>query len=154
MVIWLHGQGEGGTDPDIAILGNEVSALAKEEIQSYFQTDDVTGAYVLAVQTPTYWMDEGDGTNGNGSGISRYTEILMDTINDYVAAHPDVDTDRIYLGGCSNGGYMTMNMVIQYPDYFAAAYPVCEAYAYYEYERNSDGTYVKTNDEATGTSVL
>ena len=152
LVIWLHGQGEGGTDPDIAILGNEVSALAKEEIQSYFQTDDVAGAYVLAVQAPTYWMDEGDGTNGNGSGISRYTEILMDTINDYVAAHPDVDTDRIYLGGCSNGGYMTMNMVIQYPAYFAAAYPVCEAYAYYEYERNSDGTYVKTNDEATGTS--
>ena len=152
LVIWLHGQGEGGTDPDIAILGNEVSALAKEEIQSYFKTDDVTGAYVLAVQAPTYWMDEGDGTNGNGSGISRYTEILMDTINDYVAAHPDVDTDRIYLGGCSNGGYMTMNMVIQYPEYFAAAYPVCEAYAYYEYERNSDGTYVKTNDEATGTS--
>ena len=154
LVIWLHGQGEGGTDPDIAILGNEVSALAKEEIQSNFHTDDVTGAYVLAVQTPTYWMDEGDGTNGNGSGISRYTEILMDTIEDYVAAHPDVDTDRIYLGGCSNGGYMTMNMVIQYPEYFAAAYPVCEAYAYYEYERNSDGTYVKTDDEATGTSAF
>jgi predicted esterase len=154
LVIWLHGQGEGGADPDIAILGNEVSALAKEEIQSYFTTDDVTGAYVLAVQAPTYWMDEGDGTNGNGSGISRYTKILMDTINDYVAAHPDVDTDRIYLGGCSNGGYMTMNMVIQYPDYFAAAYPICEAYAYYEYERKSDGTYVKTDDEATGTSAF
>ena len=154
LVIWLHGQGEGGTDPDIAILGNEVSALAKEEIQSYFKTDDVTGAYVLAVQAPTYWMDEGDGTNGNGSGISRYTEILMDTINDYVAAHLDVDTDRIYLGGCSNGGYMTMNMVIHYPDYFAAAYPICEAYAYYEYERNSDGTYVKASEEATGTSAF
>lgn len=49
---------------------------------------------------------------------------------------------------------MTMNMVIQYPDYFAAAYPICEAYAYYEYERKSDGTYVKTDDEATGTSAF
>jgi len=26
-------------------------------------------------------MDEGDGTNGNGSGNSRYTQILMDRYN-------------------------------------------------------------------------
>ena len=36
LIIWLHGQGEGGTDPDIDILGTETSALAKEEIQKYF----------------------------------------------------------------------------------------------------------------------
>ena len=46
-----------------------------------------------------------------------------------MAANPAIDTDRIYIGGCSNGGYMTMEMVITYPDYFAAAYPICEAYA-------------------------
>lgn len=136
LLIWLHGQGEGGTDADIAILGNEVTALAKEEIQNYFHAGNETGAYVLAVQTPTYWMDEGDGTNGAGSGISRYSEILMDTIQDYVNKRPDIDTDRIYIGGCSNGGYMTMNMLIQNTDYFAAAYPVCEAYSFYEHEKN------------------
>ena len=32
-------------------------------------------------------------------------------------------------------------MLVNYPDYFAAAYPCCEAYAFYEYERNKDGTY-------------
>lgn len=63
-------------------------------------------------------MDEGDGTNGVGAGVSRYTEILMDTIKDYVASNPDNDPSRIYLSGCSNGGYMTLNMAIQYPDYF------------------------------------
>ena len=86
-------------------------------------------------------MDEGDGTNGSGSGVSRYTEILMDTIEDYVASNPDVDPNRVYLGGCSNGGYMTVNMLVNYPDYFAAAYPICEAYAFNEYARNEDGTY-------------
>lgn len=150
LIIWLHGQGEGGTDIDIALLGNEVTALAKDEIQSYFTAGDETGAYVLAVQTSTYWMDEGDGTNGNGSGTSRYTQILMDTIENYVESNPDVDTDRIYIGGCSNGGYMTMNMIINYPDYFAAAYPVCEAYSYYEWARNDDGTYKVTTNEQTG----
>ena len=106
LIIWLHGQGEGGTDPDIDILGTETSALAKEEIQKYFTAGgtDTKGAFVLAVQTPTYWMDEGDGTNGNGSRISRYTQILMDTVREYVKHNPYVDTSRIYLAGDSNGG--------------------------------------------------
>ncbi len=148
LIIWLHGQGEGGTDVDIEIIGNEVCALARDEIQSYFTAGDQTGAYVLVVQCETYWMDEGDGTNGQGSGVSRYTEAAMDAIEYYVESNPDVDPNRIYIGGCSNGGYMTLNMLINYPDYFAAAYPNCEAYSYYEYERNEDGTY---GDDITDT---
>lgn len=35
-MIWLHGMGEGGNDPDIAILGNEVSALTREDSVSFF----------------------------------------------------------------------------------------------------------------------
>lgn len=135
LIIWLHGQGEGGTDPDIVLLGNEVTALAKEPIQGYFTTEGGSGgAYVLAVQTATYWMDGGDGTNSSGDLTSRYTEILMDAIKDYVDGHPDIDTNRIYLGGCSNGGYMTINMLVNFPDYWAAAYPNCEAYAFYTFE--------------------
>lgn len=154
LLIWLHGQGEGGTDPDIAILGNEVSALAKEEIQSRFISGDESAAYVLVVQCETYWMDEGDGTNGKGSGISKYTDILMDTIKSYVDSNPDIDARRIYLGGCSNGGYMTMNMIISHPNYFAAAYPCCEAYAFYEFERNENGSYHTGEDDGTGTPVV
>ena len=154
LIIWLHGQGEGGTDPDIAILGNEVSALAKSEIQSYFTSGKnmEKGAFVLIIQSPTYWMDEGDGKNGNGSGVSRYTEILMKAIENYVNDNPFVDKNRIYIGGASNGGYMTMNMIIEYPHYFAAAYPICEAYSYYEYERNNDGTYKRKSENILGTS--
>ncbi|MCR5295739.1 MAG: prolyl oligopeptidase family serine peptidase [Lachnospiraceae bacterium] len=142
LIIWLHGQGEGGTDPDIALLGNEVVALAKENIQSRFGSEGgENGIYVLACQTRTYWMDGGDGTNSNGDLVSRYTEALMDMIEKFVNEHEDIDANRIYLGGCSNGGYMTMNMLVQYPDYWAAAYPCCEAYSYYMYERNEDGSY-------------
>lgn len=143
LLIWLHGQGEGGTDTDITLLGNEVVALAKNKIQNHFTTGKDKGAYVLAVQTETYWMDEGDGTNGSGAGVSRYTEALMDTIKNYVASNPDVDPSRIYLTGGSNGGYMTVNMALHYPDYFAALVPQATAYSYYQYERNADGTYKK-----------
>lgn len=153
LIIWLNGQGEGGTDTSIELLGNEVTALARDDIQKQFTAGKQTGTYVLAVQSPTYWMDEGDGTNGSGAGVSRYTEILMDTIKAYVKSNPDVDPNRIYLSGCSNGGYMTMNMAVNYPDYFAALVPNATAYSYYNFERNADGTYKKVKDEQTGQEV-
>lgn len=138
LVIWLHGMGEGGTDIDIDLLGNEVTALTTENetnVQKYFATDGLAGAYVLVVQTPTMWMDtDGSYTFNNenittpGKQESWYTGALWKAITSYVESNPDVDTSRIYLGGCSNGGYMTMNMMFEHGDYFAAYYPICEGY--------------------------
>lgn len=138
LVIWLHGAGEGGTDIDIDLLGNEVTALTAENatnVQGYFKKDGLAGAYVLAVQSPTMWMDKnGDGAYNDQTGTlgvrqtSYYTEALWKAITTYVEGNSDVDVNRIYLGGCSNGGYMTMNMAFEHGDYFAAYYPICQAY--------------------------
>ena len=119
LIIWLHGAGEGGTDPTIPISANKAANFASKDMQSYFD-----GAYVLAPQTPTFWMD---GFTGRGDGTSKYENALMSLIKDYVANHKDVDTSRIYIGGDSNGGYMTMLMARDYTNYFAAAFPTCEA---------------------------
>lgn len=131
LIIWLHGVGEGGEDPMIALYGNKVVNLATEEIQSYFGE---TGAYLLVPQCTTMWMDyDGTSTYNNtvegSEGKSYYTETLMGLIDDYVMTHPEINKNRIYIGGCSNGGYMTMNLITTYPDYFAAAFPICEAYS-------------------------
>ena len=131
LVIWLHGAGEGTdngvNDSYIDLLGNEVTALASDEFQDLFG-----GAYVLVPQAATMWMDGGDGGYQNGDKGSRYAESLFEFIETYVEANPDIDTNRILIGGCSNGGYMTMEMIIKHPDYFAAAFPICEAF-YDEY---------------------
>lgn len=121
LLIWLHGYGEGGTDPIIAVSGNKVVNLVSEDIQQYFG-----GCHVLGPQTPTMWMDDGSGQLSM-SGISIYVESLKNLIDEYIAAHDDIDVNRIYIGGCSNGGFMTMKMIIAYPQMFAAAYPICEA---------------------------
>lgn len=118
LVIWLHGGGEGGTDVRSVIYGNEVTALFSEEFQS-----TMGGAYVLMPQSPTRWMDRE--AEGNGS---VYRESLMELIENYVNQKPNIDRNRIYVGGCSNGGFMTMDLLFHYPDYFAAAYPICGAY--------------------------
>ena len=118
LIIWLHGGGEGGTDATIPLSANKAVNFITDDMQSYFD-----GAYVLAPQTPTRWMD---GITGRTDGTSIYEKALMSLIKDHVANNPDIDPNRIYIGGASNGGYMTMLMVRDYPGYFAAAFPVCE----------------------------
>ena len=129
LIIWLHGMGEGGTDVSIELMGNEVVSLIRNDIQSHFTTEGgQTGCYVLAVQCPTMWMNTSKGF-ADGGHPSLYSDALKACIDHYVQQNPDVDPRRLYIGGCSNGGYMTMNMLLRHPRFFAAAYPTCEAYA-------------------------
>lgn len=126
LVIWLHGAGEGGTDPSINNYGNKVAPLYGNKFQKV-----MGGAFVLTPQTPMFWLcynENGDWNNNPGTD-SIYLPTLMELIQNYVAENPEIDPNRIYVGGCSNGGYMTMDLVLNYPKYFAAAFPICEAYA-------------------------
>ena len=122
LIIWLHGGGEGGTDPTIAMMGNKAFNYASPEIQVLFD-----GAYVLIPQTPTFWMDSGEGmTRGQVNDI--YNAAVFALIQDYVAKNPQIDPARIYVGGCSNGGYISLKLILEHPEYFAAGYISALAY--------------------------
>nr|WP_319489039.1 glycoside hydrolase family 3 C-terminal domain-containing protein [uncultured Caproiciproducens sp.] len=122
LIVWLHGAGEGGTDATIPISANKAFNFASSDMQSYFG-----GTYVLVPQCPSMWMA---GPNGEVGGVnSKYEASLMALIKDYVSKNSDIDTNRIYVGGDSNGGYMTMLLARDYTSYFAAAMPTCEALA-------------------------
>ena len=122
LIIFLHGAGEGGQDLPIAWSGNKVTVYTEPCVQEKFG-----GAFVLVPQCDTMWLDNGSHKYGD-SGKSMYTEALKYLIDEFVARFPAViDPDRIYIGGDSNGGFMTMRMLMSYPDYFAAAFPICEA---------------------------
>lgn len=126
LVVWLHGQGEGGSDVTVTLYGNKVTALAGDEIQGI-----LGGAYVLVPQCPTYWPEKSPDNQSfgmRGNGTSFWEEPLLSLINEVAASNSGIDTDRIYIGGCSMGGYMTMLMAKNHPDFFAAAFPVCEFY--------------------------
>ena len=122
LIIWLHGGGEGGVDPSIPLIANRAANYASDEIQAIFG-----GAHVLVPQSPTRWMDSGQGTT-RGEVDDIYFEAVKALIEDYISTHPDVDRDRIYVGGCSNGAYLTFKLLIEYPDFFAAAFPSALAY--------------------------
>ena len=123
LIIWLHGGGEGGTDPTTALLGNRAANYASEEIQHIFG-----GAYVLVPQSPTFWMNREGGGYTRGDVEDIYNEGLMALIEDFVAKNPKIDRKRIYVGGCSNGGYMSLKLLLKHPQYFAAGYISALAY--------------------------
>ncbi|MHA7129065.1 prolyl oligopeptidase family serine peptidase [Algoriphagus namhaensis] len=123
LIIWLHGGGEGGSDPSIALMGNKAFNYASEEIQVLFGE----GAHVLVPQAPTFWMQSSEGmTRGQSEDI--YHEALFALFQDFVEKNPLVDSDRIYVGGCSNGGYMSLKLIFEHPEYFAAGYISALAY--------------------------
>ena len=123
LIIWLHGGGEGGTDPTIALMGNKAFNYASPEIQTLFGE----GAFVLAPQTPTFWMNAGEGmTRGQVNDI--YNAAVFALIDDFVRKNPQVDPTRIYVGGCSNGGYMSLKLILEHPSFFAAGYISALAY--------------------------
>ena len=62
------------------------------------------------------------------AAVSYYTEPVKALLEQFLKSHPEIDEKRIYIGGCSAGGYMTLNMMIQCPSLFAAAFPICEYY--------------------------
>ncbi len=121
LVVWLHGAGEGGTDPKIAYTGNRVTAISSPGIQKKLGG----AAWVLVPQSPTVWMDDGGEKLGR-SNRSIYAEPLMYLIQEFIQQHEDlVDKNRIYIGGLSNGGFMTVRMLADYPGFFAGAIAVC-----------------------------
>lgn len=107
MVVWLHGAGEMGTDNRAQISANLVTNWATPESQAHFGG----AAYILAPQAQ------------QGHNPEAEMAIILKVMEE----HPNIDPDRIYVGGCSMGGAGTMNMINTYPDFFAAAFPICAA---------------------------
>lgn len=122
--VWLHGAGEGGsadvgeaTNVEVTLLANKVTALAGEEFQS------ITGGMnVLVPECPTFWMDNGSGEYQYGKECI-YTDSLNELIADYVEKN---DIKHVFIGGCSNGGYMTMIMALTNGNNFDGYVPICE----------------------------
>lgn len=116
LVVWLHGGGEGASLPD-GYYDNETTlranrgalGFATREAQSIFD-----GAYVVAPQCTSAWMDDGP----------RFAPLIHEIIHDVLRTHP-VDPRRVLVAGCSNGGYMSLKMTTVYPRTFAASVPVC-----------------------------
>lgn len=117
LVIWLHGMGDGAYDGK-QIERSNIALWASEEYQSRFKGSE--GAFILAARSveeeELFWSD----------GLIY---PLRAAIDDFIEENRyNIDPERIYIGGYSMGGKMTLKMAVAYPEMFAAAFPVCPAW--------------------------
>jgi predicted peptidase len=114
LIIWLHGAGGAGRD--------NVSQISRDQIPGTHtwtkaQNQAKYPSFVLVPQNPGPWVDRLDQLS---SALMLVLEIL-----ESVKAEFNIDAERIYVAGQSDGGYGTWNLITQRPDLFAAAIPLC-----------------------------
>ena len=116
LIVWLHGGGEGGSLAD-KYYDNEPQLRANRGALGFSTAEAQKifgGAYVVAPQAESFWLEDGP----------KYAPRLKALIEGLVAKHK-IDRQRIYVVGCSNGGYMSLEMTHLYHSYFAASVPIC-----------------------------
>lgn len=103
LIVFLHGAGEAGTNNSLQVNVNIDNLLAEAKLR---------GAFLYAPQSPGDW------------GSTVRTDRVM-TMVDQALADFNVNPNRLYVTGLSNGGGGTWNMISRYGDRFAAAVPIC-----------------------------
>ena len=117
LIVWFHGNGEGdfnSSNNNVAqMLGNRGTvAWASDEAQTTFG-----GAHVMAFQAPDTWYY---------AQRDNLLEMAYNEIQEVIATK-GIDPEKVYVSGCSAGGYMTTRMLIAYPDLFKVAMINCPA---------------------------
>lgn len=79
----------------------------------------------------------GNTSDNNENTVSLYTTTVMELIDSVLEQNPDIDKNKIILMGCSAGGYMVLNMGLEYPDRFAAMVACCPAYPFKKFNYNA-----------------
>jgi len=102
LLLFLHGAGERGTD---------VNMVGRHGPLKYVDTfAELQGCVIVAPQCPTdAWWE------------AAALKELVDGVRD---SYP-IDDARIYVSGLSMGGYGTWDLLSRYPEFFAAAVPIC-----------------------------
>lgn len=117
LIVWFHGNGEGddaGSQNNVSqMLANRGTvAWATDEAQATFGS-----SYVMAFQAPdTWYYAQRDGL------LAKAEAEIQAVISQY-----GIDPEKVYVSGCSAGGYMTTRMLIAYPGLFKAAMINCPA---------------------------
>lgn len=117
LIVWFHGNGEG----DYLSSGNNVAQMLANRGTVTWATDETQkifgGAHVMAFQAPDTWY------YAQNDGLLKEA---YDEINEVIKAK-NINPQKVYVSGCSAGGYMTTRMLIAYPDLFKAAMINCPA---------------------------
>lgn len=121
LVIFLHGAGERGNDNE-AQIQHIAGLFSDPETRKRYE------CFVLAPQCQEDKMWANHDRNGDGlvmRPIPTDPMAMVISLIDKIEKEFPVDRTRIYLTGLSMGGYGTWDLLVRFPNRFAAAVPVC-----------------------------
>ncbi len=120
LVLFLHGAGE---------RGNNNSAQLTHGSSLFTKNRDKFAAFVIFPQcangkrwTEVNWSDKKPHVSLKEP--SEPMGLTKQMLDGFIKANP-VDADRIYVMGLSMGGFGTWDFAQRYPDFVAAAVPIC-----------------------------
>lgn len=115
LTVFLHGSGQLGKDNTAQLLSSKGAIATLQQEQGF----------VLAPQYASVFDPFDDASKGQTGGIHWQTQnrlaLLLKMIDETIAAHPNIDKNRIYLIGLSRGAEGALKLLQQRPDFFAAA---------------------------------
>jgi len=122
LVLCLHGAGGRGRD-NKGGGSHAMAVLSRPDVQRSHP------AFLLMPQCPesSQWVNtpwaEGSYCLDNIPASAEMTAVYQ-LLQDVIQRYP-IDTQRIYITGQSMGGFGTWDMIMRWPELFAAAVPVC-----------------------------
>lgn len=123
LVLFMHGAGERGNDNEAQLIhGSDLFLKNRKDYP----------AYVIFPQCPKsgYWAYSSKPESfaphmmPENSPETPEIEAVMALV-EYFIANKNVDTSRLYLVGLSMGAMAIYDILIRYPNRFAAAEPIC-----------------------------
>lgn len=126
LILTLHGSGERGNDNEKHILLNHVASVWADSINQ-----EKYPCYIFSPQCPENrrWVNvnwKESSYNADTVSISDELSTVIMILRKIMDEYP-VDKNRIYITGISMGGFGTWDILVRYPDIFAAGIPLCGA---------------------------
>ena len=121
MIVFLHGMGERGSDNESQLILGVSELFAGDAAMKQYS------AIVIAPQCPDgedHSIASWSNWEPGGDPITQPTRLVLEIVEAARGEFP-IDEDRMYIGGLSMGGFGTWNVIQEYPDLFAAAFPIC-----------------------------
>jgi len=103
LLLFLHGYGE---------CGNDIGMVKKHGPPKLTgQFDSLANCVIVSPQCPrkSWWR----------------VEVLKELVEEVVRQQGNIDPNRLYVTGLSMGGYGIWSFISHYPNFFAAAIPIC-----------------------------
>ncbi|MGN0214467.1 MAG: dienelactone hydrolase family protein [Muribaculaceae bacterium] len=125
LVVFLHGAGERGDDNEAQLLhGSQqfLNPVNREKYPCYVVFPQCpNGKYGAYFARPRSLVPQEMPIQEQPTAFIRCVHALIEKY----LAEPNVDPCRVYVIGLSMGAMSTYDMVIRYPELFAAAVPIC-----------------------------